>query len=124
MKGKELKNTGKIIELLDGNHKLTIDYNAFESLEELYGTVQKAFDKFEGNVKFVDIKKFVCAAVNACIEDEEERYTPFTIGKLLDMRKRQDYVNLISKLLLQAMPAPKDDSDDDTESETGEDEKN
>jgi len=104
MKGKEFKNTGKIIELLDGNHKITIDFNALESLEEIYGDMVTAFNKFTSEVKLTDIKKFLCAGINACIENPEKHYTPFQLGKLVDMTKLGTYVTILKELLDNAMP--------------------
>lgn len=119
MKGKELKNTGKLIELLDGNHKITIDFNAFEALEDIYGDMQTAFSKFKGNIKTTDIKKFLCAGINACIENEEDHYTAFQIGKLLDITKLGTYATVLTELLTNAMPQAKET---DTITPNGEDE--
>lgn len=119
MRGKELKNNEKTIELLDGNHKIAIDFNAFESLEEIYGDMQTAFNKFTGKVKFIDIKKFLCAGINACIEDEEQHYTPFKIGKLLIINKLENYVTTLTELLTNAMPNVEET---DTTDSNGEDE--
>jgi len=118
MKASELKNTGKIIELLDGNHKITIDFNAYGGLEEIYGDMQTAFSKFTGKVNSKDVKNFISVGINACIEDENEHFTPFQVGKLLDIRKTQIYVDLLLKLLNESMPAPKKDEDEDVESVT------
>jgi hypothetical protein len=104
MKGKELKGNEKTIELLDGNHKIAIDFNAFEALEDIYGDMQTAFNKFTGKVKFTDIKNFLCAGVNACIENENAHYTPHKIGKLLDISKLAEYVEVLTDLLSNAMP--------------------
>jgi hypothetical protein len=108
MKGKEFKNNEKIIELLDGNHKIAIDFNAFESLEEIYGDMNTAFNKFSGKIKVTDIKNFLCAGINAAIEDETKHYTPYQIGKLIDMEKLQDYVTILAELLRKAMPNAKE----------------
>lgn len=117
MKGKELKNTGKLVELKDGNHKLTIDYNTLSDLEEIYGTVSAALDVFSGQVKSKVIKNYLTAAINSCIENEEDHYSSFEIGKLMDTRKNQYYVNVISKLLIEAMPEEKaaEEVEDDEE---------
>jgi len=116
MKGKEIKNTGKLVELKDGNHKLTIDYNAYSELEEIYGDIQTALGHFSGSVKSKDTRNYLTAAINACIEKEEDHYTPFQIGKLLDPLKNQYYVDIISQLLVAASPETEEDTD--TESNT------
>ena len=117
MKGKEIKNTGKLIKLLDGNHKITIDFNAFEALESLYGDIQTAFNKFTGEIKPADIKKFLCAGMNACIEDEEDHYTPFQVGKLLDINQLATYAKVLTELLTNAMPDAKEVDEEENEEE-------
>lgn len=119
MKGKDLKNKEKSIELLDGKHKITIDFNAFEQLEEIYGDMPTAFSKFSGAVKVADIKKFLCASINSCIENEDEHYTPFKIGKLLDLSKIDEYVTILMELLDNAMPSPKVKDEDEEEIKEG-----
>lgn len=120
MKGNELKNIGKTIELKDGKHKITIDFNAFESLEDIYGSMETAFKKFTGKVKIADIKNFICAGINAEIEDVEKHYTPFKIGKLLIISKLSNYVTILNELLTEAMP----EAESDIEEKESEDEKN
>ena len=115
MKGKELKNRGTEIELLDGKHKMTIDFNAFEELENIYGDIYTAFEKFSGSVKVADIKKFLCASINACIEDENEHYSPFQIGKLLNLSKLNAYVTTLRQLLDNAMPSTTVKDEDELE---------
>jgi hypothetical protein len=117
MKGKELKNKEKSIELLDGNHNITIDFNAFEHLENTYGDMPTAFSKFSGTVKVADIKNFLCASVNACIEDYSKHYSPFEIGKLLDLSKIDEYVTVLSEMLDNAMPSSELKDEDEEEFE-------
>lgn len=116
MKGKELKNNDKKIELLDGTHKITVDFNTFEKLEEIYGDMQTAFSKFNANVKFTDIKNFLCAGINSA---EDSGYTPHQIGKLLEVSKLTDYVTVLGELLTNAMPQAKETDEDTEENEEG-----
>ena len=128
MKGSDFKPNEKTITLLDGKHKIAIDFNAFAQLEEIYGDMQTAFNKFSpknddeedgqdkpSSVKFADIKNFLCAGINACIKDTEDHLTSFQIGKLLDISKLTEYVTVLMKLITTAMPnkKPKDDEDKD-----------
>lgn len=115
MKGKDLKPNEKTIELLDGEHQVAIDFNAFEALEEIYGSMDTAFNKFTGAVKFSDVKNFLCAAINACIEDDRKHYTPFKIGKLLIIPKLENYVTVLTELLGDAMS--KNENEDEEEFE-------
>ena len=117
MKGKDLKNNKMKIDLRDGKHEIAIDFNACESLEEIYGDMGTAFDKFKGEVKFTDVKKFICAGINACIEDEEKHYTHFQIGKLLKVNKMTEYVDILLKAMNQALPIPKEADADEEEDE-------
>ena len=75
MKARELQNNEKVIELLDGKHKIAIDFNAYAALEEIYGDMPTVFAKFTGSVKIADIKNFLCAGINACIEDSSKHYS-------------------------------------------------
>lgn len=115
MKGKELKNSEKTIELLDGKHNITIDFNAFQALEEIYEDMSIAFSKFNGKVKIVDIKNFLCSGINACIENPKEHYTPFQIGKLLNLSKLEIYISVLMELLNNAMPVAKEVNIEDQE---------
>lgn len=107
MKGKELKNNETTIELLDGKHKIALDFNTFNILEEMYGDVATAINKISGTVKSIDIKKFLFAAINSVIEDENKKYTLLEVGKLLEIGKVQLYVDCLYELLTKSMPAPK-----------------
>jgi len=111
MKGKELKNIVRTLELKDGKHKVAVDYNTFELLEEMYGDVDVALSVFNGVISKTDIKKYICACINSLIENEEDRYTLFSIGKILDISKSQEYVAIMLGLLNEALPAPKSDID-------------
>ncbi|HEY8804311.1 MAG TPA: hypothetical protein VIM42_04250 [Clostridium sp.] len=113
MKASDIKNTGKLIELLDGNHKINMDFNAFESLEETYGDIGTAFSKFNGKIKTGDLKKFICAGLNSMIENEEDHFTPFKVGKLINALKIDEYMLLITELLHASLPEPKEKDEDE-----------
>lgn len=116
MKAREMKYNEKTIELLDGKHKIAIDFNAFEELGNIYGDMQNAFSKFTGGqIKFNDIKNFLCAGINSCIEDTEDKYTPFEIGKLLDLSKIEKYMDVLMELMNNAMPTLKKVDEDKDE---------
>lgn len=118
MKARDIKNKESKIELLDGLHNITIDFNAFEELENEYGSISDAFSKFTGVIKIIDIKKFLCAGINACIENEDEHYTPFAIGKLLNVKKVDAYVTTLMELLDKALPEDEPIDEDDEEENT------
>lgn len=119
MKARDMKYNEKSIELMDGRHKIAIDFNAFEALEEIYGDMQTAFSKFTNkNVRFSDVKNFITAGINACIEDTDKHYTPFEIGKLLYINKLGEYASIIMELLKNAMPQKNStESEDEKEDE-------
>lgn len=103
MRAKDLKNNEKIIKLLDGEHKIAIDFNAFAALEEIYGDIRIVFKKFTGGFKFEDIKNFITAGINACIEDSAQHYTAFEVGKLLSLKRMKDYMTILTELMNDAM---------------------
>lgn len=115
MKGKELKNNIDTIELLDGKHKVAMDFNTFEALENIYGDMDTAMKKITGKMKFADIKILICASVNSCIENIEEHYTPYEIGKVLDISKLGDYVTTIMPLFQNSMPQTKSEANEEEE---------
>lgn len=115
MKASEMKNTGKLVKLLDGNHKMTVDYNTFCQLEEFFGSMEAGFSKLNANITKTDIKKFLCAGINSCIEDEDEWFTPFQIGKLLDISKMDSYVKTLMELI--NLASPKTEETDEKENE-------
>jgi len=113
--------------LLDGKHKIAMDFNAFEQLEVIYGDMQTAFEKFSPkkdkgtenaedanppSTKFADVKNFLCAGINACIEDPDEHFTPYEIGKRLNIRKMTEYVSTLMPLLNGSMPDKKETDED------------
>ena len=89
----------------------------------MYGDMQTAFEKFSPkgidgdtkppSVKFADIKIFLCAGLNACIEDIEDHITPFEVGKILDISKMTEYVTVLMQLMTNAMPNKKDEGEDE-----------
>ena len=119
MKARDIKNKESKIELLDGVHKITIDFNTYDLLEEVYGDINIALSKFNGVVKINDIKKFLCCGINSCIENEDEHYTPYRIGKLIDEEKITEYVNTLYLLIDKSSPEPKAKDEDDEEEEEG-----
>jgi|GEM_PF-6887940 len=124
MKGKDFRPNEKTIELLDGKHKIAMDFGAYEQLEEIYGDMNTAFDKFSAvkedgtpSLKFKDVKNFLCAGINACIEDPGEHLTPFELGRLIDVNKIATYANALMGLVGNSLPDKEvdEDAEDDTE---------
>ncbi|MBU3153896.1 hypothetical protein [Clostridium estertheticum] len=113
MKAKYIKNRESKIELLDGEHKITIDFNTYDLLQEMYGDISIALSKFNGGVKITDLKKFVCCGINSCIENEDEHYTPYQIGKLIDADKIVEYIDVIYSLMNKSMPETKEIDEDE-----------
>lgn len=120
MKGSDFKPREKTIELLDGPHKIAMDFNAFEALEAIYGDMQTAFNAFsskdaEGKLsaKFADVKNFLCAGINACIEDPADHFSPYDIGKRLVISRMTEYMNALMPLLNNSMPDVKKVDDED-----------
>ena len=124
MKAKDIKNKESKIELLDGVHNITIDFNTYDLLEEMYTDINIALSKFNGVVKINDIKKFLCCGINSCIENEDEHYTPFQIGKLIDEDKIAEYVNTLYLLIDKSSPEPKEENEDEDEDDEEENTKN
>jgi len=118
MKAKDIKNKKSYIELLDGKHEITFDFNALEELETTYGSMDIAIQEFSGDIKIKAIKSFMCAGINACIEDEEKHLTPYQLGKLLSIQETPNYVDILTAVFDRAMP-----EDEPSENE-GESEKN
>jgi len=117
MKGKEFKNNETVIELKDGKHKIAVDFNTFESLEEIYGSMQAAFEQFNSDsTKFKDIKKFLAAGLNSCIEDETQHVTPYELGKLLIFSKMSEYTTILVDLMNRALIET--DIDEDIDEDT------
>ena len=85
----------------------------------MYGDINIALSKFNGVVKINDIKKFLCCGINSCIENEDEHYTPYRIGKLIDEEKITEYVNTLYLLIDKSSPEPKAKDEDDEEEEEG-----
>ena len=119
MRARDFKPNEKTIELLDGKHKIAMDFNAFERLEDIYGDMKTAFDSFSAmdskgadkKRKFATIKNFICAGINACIEDPDEHYTPFEIGKRLIISRMTEYVTALMPLLNSSMPDKKEEEE-------------
>jgi len=115
MKGRDFKNNESSIDLKDGEHSIAIDFNTFELLEGIYGDMETVFSKFEGNsMKFADIKNFLTAGLNSCIENKNEHFSSYEVGKLLDITKMNSYATTLMQLINNAMP----------EAEVSDDEKN
>jgi len=123
MKGKDFRPNEKTIELLDGKHKIAMDFGAYEQLEEIYGDMTTAFDKFTAQkedgtpspVKFKDIKNFLTAGINSCIEDPDEHLTPFAVGRLIDITKIATYATVLMSLVTNSMPEIEVDEDNEEE---------
>jgi len=123
MKGKDFRSNEKTIELLDGNHKIAMDFGTFEQLEEIYGDTGTAFAKLtpknaEGErspIKFTDIKKFLTAGINSCIEDPDDHLTPFQVGRLLNISKMPEYSSAILSLVNDSFPEKESNDDDNDE---------
>lgn len=113
MKAKDIKNKKSYINLLDGKHEITIDFNALEELESMYGGIDVALASFTTGSRMNTVKKFLCASINACIEDIDEHFTPFQIGKLLKIQESESYMDILTGLINKAMP--EDEPNEDNE---------
>ena len=115
MKAKDIKNKKSYINLKDGKHEITFDFNTLEELENIYGSMEIAMSSFVGSIKVKDVKKFMCAGMNACIENEEDHSTPFKVGKLLDENEFDNYIEMLTGLFNDSMPENEIKDEDEIE---------
>ena len=115
MKAKDIKNKKSYINLKDGKHEITFDFNTLEELENIYGSMEIAMSSFIGSIKVKDIKNFICAGMNACIENEEEHSTPFQVAKLLDIEQIENYIDILTGLFNESMPENEIKDEDEIE---------
>ena len=119
MKAEDIKNKKSFINLTDGKHEITIDFNALEELESMYGGIDVARASFTTGSRLNTVKRFLCASINACIEDVNEHFSPFQVGKLLKIQESESYMDILTQLINKSMPA-----EEETEIEEYEEGKN
>lgn len=114
-KAREMKENASFIELRDKKkYKISMDFNTFDALEEIYGDIGTAMEVFSsGSPKMKDVRNFLTAMINGCIEDTAEHLSSFEVGKLLDFNKVDVYVDSIMELLDNAMPEKEEDEDNE-----------
>lgn len=96
---------------LDKERNILFDLNAFEELEEIYGTLSIAFKAFsEDEKKIKHIKNFLYAS----LKWEDETLTPKLIGTLISYGNIAKITDKLWESIGTGMPEAKEVSEDDS----------
>lgn len=91
---------------LDKPRNLIFDLNAFEELENLYGTLDKALKSFSEDVKKIyHLKNFLFAG----LVHEDETLTPKLVGTMIGYENLTSIVNMVWDAITNALPEPNEE---------------
>lgn len=108
MKGKEIKNASKGIEVEIGSEKETLKYdlNAFAELEEEYGDIEEALNVLEtGSIKGIRLILWAGLIHKYCDEKGNPTITPREVGAKIDLATDMENItNALGDALGDALP--------------------
>jgi hypothetical protein len=91
---------------LDKERNLIFDLNAFEELENIYGTLDKALEDFSKSPKKIGhLKNFLFAG----LVHEDETLTPKIVGTMIGYENLTSIVDMVWDAITNALPEPKEE---------------
>jgi len=112
LEGKDIRQDGVIIKL-DKERRLIFDLNALCTLEDEYGSVDKAFEAISKNNKMKDIRHVLCLA----LQNEDDSMTEKQAGKLINIQNMKYVVGKLTETMI--VSTPEGDGKQKTPSKSG-----